>query len=221
MFRRLLVYFFAWFSSLVDRGLISYPLTTRAPMATPITLKDITIYPVVEQQGTVLQGARVLPDAEQGAVRGKPLLACAGIHRRLRRRRALHPGLCHQDTAPQHPDRCLRRQSQAAADASGLEHDEQRPLREGACRHGLTVNDIDYVMCTHLHGDHVGWNTRLDNGRWVPTFPKAKYIMADRELAHWTAREKENPGQRSMDHRFGAADHRRQARADRQKRFCL
>jgi glyoxylase-like metal-dependent hydrolase (beta-lactamase superfamily II) len=36
---------------------------------------------------------------------------------------------------------------------------------------GIAVEDIDYVMCTHLHPDHVGWNTRLDNGRWVPTFP--------------------------------------------------
>jgi glyoxylase-like metal-dependent hydrolase (beta-lactamase superfamily II) len=58
---------------------------------------------------------------------------------------------------------------------------------------GLTVNDIDYVMCTHLHGDHVGWNTRLDNGRWVPTFPKARYLMADRELAFWTQRVRDNP----------------------------
>ena len=55
------------------------------------------------------------------------------------------------------------------------------------------MNDIDYVMCTHLHTDHVGWNTKLENGRWVPTFPKAKYIMADRELEHWTARQKDNP----------------------------
>jgi glyoxylase-like metal-dependent hydrolase (beta-lactamase superfamily II) len=58
---------------------------------------------------------------------------------------------------------------------------------------GLSVNDIDFVMCTHLHPDHVGWNTRLDNGRWVPTFPKAKYLFADRELAHWTQRQKEKP----------------------------
>ena len=66
-------------------------------------------------------------------------------------------------------------------------------FEKGLTATGLTVNDIDYVMCTHLHGDHVGWNTRLDNGRWVPTFPKAKYIMADRELAYWTQREKDNP----------------------------
>src|SRR3984893_17490666 len=58
---------------------------------------------------------------------------------------------------------------------------------------GLSVDDIDFVMCTHLHADHVGWNTRLENGRWVPTFPKAKYVMADRELAYWTQKEKEDP----------------------------
>ena len=58
---------------------------------------------------------------------------------------------------------------------------------------GFGVGDIDYVMCTHLHTDHVGWNTRLENGRWVPTFPKAKYLFAQRELEHWTAKEKEDP----------------------------
>jgi glyoxylase-like metal-dependent hydrolase (beta-lactamase superfamily II) len=58
---------------------------------------------------------------------------------------------------------------------------------------GLGVDDIDYVMCTHLHVDHVGWNTRLENGRWVPTFPNAKYLMADRELAYWTQKEKDDP----------------------------
>jgi glyoxylase-like metal-dependent hydrolase (beta-lactamase superfamily II) len=51
---------------------------------------------------------------------------------------------------------------------------------------GFAVGDIDFVMCTHLHVDHVGWNTRLENGRWVPTFPKARYVFADRELAYWT-----------------------------------
>jgi len=58
---------------------------------------------------------------------------------------------------------------------------------------GLGVNDIDFVMCTHLHTDHVGWNTRLENGRWVPTFPKARYVFADRELSYWTERQKDDP----------------------------
>ncbi|HXZ06987.1 MAG TPA: MBL fold metallo-hydrolase [Paraburkholderia sp.] len=58
---------------------------------------------------------------------------------------------------------------------------------------GFSVTDIDFVMCTHLHTDHVGWNTRLENGRWVPTFPKARYVFSDRELAYWTQREKDEP----------------------------
>ncbi|HEV2301682.1 MAG TPA: MBL fold metallo-hydrolase [Stellaceae bacterium] len=52
---------------------------------------------------------------------------------------------------------------------------------------GVKPEQIDYVMCTHLHWDHVGWNTRLDNGRWVPTFPNARYVMARREFEHWQA----------------------------------
>jgi len=57
---------------------------------------------------------------------------------------------------------------------------------------GVSVDQIDYVMCTHLHVDHVGWNTKLENGRWVPTFPKAKYVFSDRELAYWTETEKKD-----------------------------
>ena len=57
----------------------------------------------------------------------------------------------------------------------------------GLAAAGLTVNDIDFVMCTHLHVDHVGWNTRLENGRWVPTFPKARYLFSKTELDFWLA----------------------------------
>ncbi len=49
------------------------------------------------------------------------------------------------------------------------------------------MNDIDFVLCTHLHVDHVGWNTRLENGRWVPTFPKARYLFSKTELDFWLA----------------------------------
>ncbi|MET4725518.1 glyoxylase-like metal-dependent hydrolase (beta-lactamase superfamily II) [Bradyrhizobium japonicum] len=52
---------------------------------------------------------------------------------------------------------------------------------------GFSVDDIDFVMCTHLHVDHVGWNTRLENGRWVPTFPRARYVFARQEYDHWFA----------------------------------
>ena len=60
---------------------------------------------------------------------------------------------------------------------------------------GLSFEDIDFVFCTHLHIDHCGWNTMLRNGRWVPTFPKAKYIFHKDEYAYWEAATKrgENP----------------------------
>ncbi len=58
---------------------------------------------------------------------------------------------------------------------------------------GISVNDIDYVMCTHLHVDHVGWNTRLENGRWVPTFPKARYLFSKREYDYWTGEHAKSP----------------------------
>jgi glyoxylase-like metal-dependent hydrolase (beta-lactamase superfamily II) len=51
---------------------------------------------------------------------------------------------------------------------------------------GLAPEDIDYVLCTHLHGDHVGWNTRLEGGRWVPTFPRARYLFSEKEYAAWS-----------------------------------
>jgi glyoxylase-like metal-dependent hydrolase (beta-lactamase superfamily II) len=50
---------------------------------------------------------------------------------------------------------------------------------------GISVEQIDVVMCTHLHADHVGWNTRLVDGQWVPTFPNAKYIFGRKEYEHW------------------------------------
>jgi glyoxylase-like metal-dependent hydrolase (beta-lactamase superfamily II) len=68
--------------------------------------------------------------------------------------------------------------------AAPLDFSKQRWLDEFAAE-GLRFEDIDYVFCTHLHVDHCGWNTKLVNGRWVPTFPRAKYIFHKREYAAW------------------------------------
>ena len=61
----------------------------------------------------------------------------------------------------------------------------KQPWLDGFRAAGLRFDDIDYVFCTHLHIDHTGWNTMLRNGKWVPTFPKAKYIFHKREYAAW------------------------------------
>ena len=64
-------------------------------------------------------------------------------------------------------------------------HMKKWPWMDNLLALGLTPADIDIVMCTHLHPDHVGWNTQLRDGRWVPTFPNAKYVFARDEYAHW------------------------------------
>lgn len=50
---------------------------------------------------------------------------------------------------------------------------------------GCAPESVDYVFCTHMHLDHTGWNTQLKDGRWVPTFPNAKYLFNKREWEHW------------------------------------
>ncbi len=58
---------------------------------------------------------------------------------------------------------------------------------------GFGVDDIDFVMCTHMHVDHVGWNTRLLDGCWIPTFPKARYLFSKGEFDYWTEQHAKTP----------------------------
>jgi glyoxylase-like metal-dependent hydrolase (beta-lactamase superfamily II) len=85
---------------------------------------------------------------------------------------------------------------------SCIGNDKQRPARpkwhmktddtymRALAAAGVTPEDIDYVMCTHLHVDHVGWNTRLENGRWVPTFRQARYVFGKAEYDYWSEQNK-------------------------------
>ena len=54
---------------------------------------------------------------------------------------------------------------------------------------GVRPEEIDIVMCSHLHADHVGWNTMRRDGRWVPVFPNARYLMSRREVENWDPRQ--------------------------------
>jgi glyoxylase-like metal-dependent hydrolase (beta-lactamase superfamily II) len=56
---------------------------------------------------------------------------------------------------------------------------------------GWSRDAVDAVVCTHLHTDHVGWNTMLENGRWAPTFPKARYLIGRREYEFWSVHDDE------------------------------
>ena len=64
-------------------------------------------------------------------------------------------------------------------------HRQEGPYLDRLAAAGVRAKEVDVVFCTHLHADHVGWNTQLRDGRWVPTFPNARYIFARREYEHW------------------------------------
>jgi glyoxylase-like metal-dependent hydrolase (beta-lactamase superfamily II) len=60
----------------------------------------------------------------------------------------------------------------------GVFNNMQTSFLEDIAAVGCPAESIDTVLCTHLHFDHTGWNTRLVDGKWVPTFPNARYLIA-------------------------------------------
>ena len=76
------------------------------------------------------------------------------------------------------------------ADFNGLD----TPFVDHLVAHDFAPDDVDYVICTHLHVDHVGWNTQQIDGEWVPTFARARYLMSRLDLDYWSGREaRHNP----------------------------
>ena len=61
------------------------------------------------------------------------------------------------------------------------------PFLQHLAEAGWSRDGVDAVVCTHLHVDHVGWNTMLEGGKWVPTFPMARYLIGRREYDFWSA----------------------------------
>ncbi len=61
------------------------------------------------------------------------------------------------------------------------------PFLSDLAEAGFARESVNLVLCTHLHLDHVGWNTMLEGERWVPTFPNARYLIGRKEWAHWGA----------------------------------
>jgi glyoxylase-like metal-dependent hydrolase (beta-lactamase superfamily II) len=163
-------------------------------MTQAITLKDITIHPVVEQQAPFFDAMEFFPTLtkellEENRSWLEPTFIDPASGRVVLCVQSFVIKTAHHNILI---DSCVGNHKPRPARPAWNMMNSDR-FEKGIAAAGLTVNDIDYVMCTHLHVDHVGWNTRLENGRWVPTFPKAKYLMADRELAFWTQKEKDDP----------------------------
>lgn len=149
------------------------------------TIGDITIDRVVENEGPFLEVADLLPGAPDNLLPANadwlaPRFVELSTGRAVM---SFHSLLLRTDRYTILVDCCVG-------------NDKHRPLRplwdkaqfswlDRLRALGVEPEGVDFVMCTHLHADHVGWNTSLRDRRWVPTFPNAKYIFAKREYDYW------------------------------------
>jgi glyoxylase-like metal-dependent hydrolase (beta-lactamase superfamily II) len=90
----------------------------------------------------------------------------------------------------------LRSQGRVILIDTGIGNDKARPAVESwdhlsldylknLAAAGIQPGDVDIVVNTHLHADHIGWNTRLADGEWIPTFPNATYLMPRVDFEFW------------------------------------
>lgn len=108
-------------------------------------------------------------------------------------------------TTPRHKiliDACIGNHKTRPNDARF--HMRNEPWLERLAAAGAHPDEIDFVMCTHFHADHVGWNTQLVNGRWVPTFRNARYLFKRSEFNRWDDRRADHQARDSQ--RFVFAD---------------
>ena len=156
-------------------------------MSLKFNVGDFTVHRIIEQETTFLQANDALPTLTPELL--------AENRGWLQKTGALDANdtliLCFQSYIIKTPHHTILIDS-------CIGNDKPRPLRpkwnmktddaymRALAVSGFSVGDIDFVMCTHLHVDHVGWNTRLENGRWVPTFPKARYVFGKTEFDHWS-----------------------------------
>lgn len=72
-------------------------------------------------------------------------------------------------------------------------HDLRTDYLERLTAAGFAPDTLDLVILTHLHTDHVGWNTREVNGEWIPTFPTARYVTSRVEREFWAGYDMDEP----------------------------
>lgn len=155
---------------------------------------DLTIHRIIEQE------IAFLPALDLFAGLTEELLAESRTW--LRQARALDESdllvLCFQSyliRTPHHTvliDSCIGNDKQWPTRPTWHMKTDEAYMR-GLAAAGVRVSDVDFVMCTHLHPDHIGWNTRLENGRFVPTFPNARYVFAKSELDYWLEQNAKAP----------------------------
>jgi len=128
----------------------------------------------------------ILPDATPEAVRPYRWLAPHFIDEQGRLRMSVHALVL--DTGPRRilVDTCIGNDKERPI--PGWSH-LQTPFLRDLEAAGYPRHSIDTVLCTHLHLDHVGWNTMLVDGKWVPTFPNARHLIGRTEFQYWQSQQ--------------------------------
>jgi glyoxylase-like metal-dependent hydrolase (beta-lactamase superfamily II) len=146
------------------------------------TIGDVTVTKIVELEMT--GGSRfLLPQATPEAVLPIAWLQPHFADENGRLRMSIHSFIVETPDRRIVVDTCLGNDKQGRR----IPHwnDRDGPFLADLTNAGFPPESIDTVLCTHLHVDHVGWNTRLVGGKWVPTFPRARYLMGRTEYDHW------------------------------------
>jgi glyoxylase-like metal-dependent hydrolase (beta-lactamase superfamily II) len=162
-------------------------------MSLPFLVGDLTIHRIIEQETTFLPAFEMFPGLTPDLLaKNRPWMRQAG---------AIDADdvliLCFQSyivTTPDHTilvDSCIGNDKPRTRPKWNMKTDSEYMLALAAA--GFTVDDIDFVMCTHMHVDHVGWNTRLVSGQWVPTFPNARYVFGKTEYDYWRKQHASTP----------------------------
>lgn len=147
---------------------------------------DVTVTRVVELEVPVPYdpAGAMLPDATPEALAEIPWLFPHFVTDEGALRLSIHALVVNAPGLNLVVDTCVGNDKPRALLGGGaLQTEFLRSLEEAGC----PPDAVDTVVCTHLHVDHVGWNTMLVDGEWVPTFPNARYLIGRREFDHWTS----------------------------------
>ena len=144
---------------------------------------DVTVTRVVEIEATGGM-SRVIPDAKRERLQEIPWMYPHFADENGRMRGAIHALIVETPDRTIMVDTCVGNDKERGNPAWNQLQTEFLGDMEKA---GYVLDVIDTVLCTHLHIDHVGWNTMLVDGKWGPTFPKARYLIGQVEFAHWQA----------------------------------
>jgi len=152
--------------------------------APDLTLADITIHRIIEDEFPFLPVTTMLPAVEEDILKAnRPWLTPHALDDQD------YVIICIQSYLVRTPHHTILIDGCIGNDKTSPFFPQFHQRRSDRFEQALlaadsSFEDIDYVMCTHLHSDHVGWNTRLQNGVWVPSFPKARYIFSKTEYDH-------------------------------------